>query len=128
MEQQRTYSISDLSREFGITTRTIRYYEDQGLIRPERKGRQRIYSRRDRTRLKLILRGKRLGFPLKEIGEIIDMYNGERGEARQLRHMCARIRDDRAMLLRRRDEIDAVLREMDAIESQCLNSLAEHGE
>ena len=119
----RTYTISELSKEFGITTRTIRYYEDQGLISPGRNGRQRIYSRRDRARLKLILRGKRLGMPLRDIGEIINMYNTERGEARQLRHLCTRIKQDRAMLLRQRADIDTILREMDVIEAQCRNSL-----
>jgi len=121
----RTYTISQLSKEFGITTRTIRYYEDQGLISPGRNGRQRIYSRRDRARLKLILRGKRLGLPLRDIGEIIDMYNAEPGEAGQLRHLIDRIDQDRAMLLRQRAEIDTILREMEVIEAQCRNTLAQ---
>jgi len=123
----RTYTISDLSKEFGITTRTIRYYEDQGLITPARNGRQRVYSRRDRTRLKLIMRGKRLGLPLRDIGEIIDMYNTERGEAGQLKHLCVRIEKDRAMLLRQRAEIDTILREMEVIEAQCRSTLARLG-
>ena len=121
----RTFSISELSKEFAITTRTIRYYEDQGLLSPGRHGRQRIYSHRDRTRLKLILRGKRLGLPLRDIGEIIDMYNTERGEAGQLKHLCTRIKQDRAMLLRQRAEIDTMLREMKAIEAQCRSTLAQ---
>ena len=119
----RTYTISELSKEFGITTRTIRYYEDQGLITPGRNGRQRVYLPRDRARLKLILRGKRLGLPLRDIGEIINMYNTERGEAGQLRHLCTRIKQDRAMLLRQRADIDTILREMDVIEAQCRNTL-----
>ncbi|MDH3714820.1 MAG: MerR family DNA-binding transcriptional regulator [Gammaproteobacteria bacterium] len=121
----RTYTISELSKEFGITTRTIRYYEDQGLISPGRHGRHRIYSRRDRTRLKLILRGKRLGLPLRDIGDIIDMYNTDRGEAGQLKHLCTRIKQDRAMLLQQRAEIDTMLREMDVIEAQCRSALAQ---
>lgn len=121
----RTYTISELSKEFGITTRTIRYYEDQGLISPGRNGRQRIYLRRDRTRLKLILRGKRLGLPLRDIGDIIDMYNTDRGEAGQLKHLCSRIKQDRAMLLSQRAEIDTMLREMEVIEAQCHTTLAQ---
>jgi len=123
MEQQ-TFSISELASEFGVTTRTIRYYEDRGLIQPGRKGRQRVYSRGDRARLKLILRGKRLGLPLKEVGEIVDLYDSDRGEARQLEHLCARIQEDRAMLLRQREEIDTILLEMDSIEARCRESLA----
>ena len=119
-----TFTISELAREFGVTTRTIRYYEDRGLIRPARKGRQRVYAPGDRARLELILRGKRLGLPLKEVGEIIEMYNVDRGEARQLQHLCTRIQEDRAMLLRQRAEIDTLLLEMDTIEARCRESLA----
>ena len=80
-----SYSIGDLSREFGVTTRTIRFYEDQGLLSPNRNGQNRIYQARDRVRLKLILRGKRLGFSLKEINKLIELYDAPDGEADQLR-------------------------------------------
>ena len=79
------YTISDLAKEFDVTTRTIRFYEDQNLISPLREGTRRLFRARDRTRLKLILRGKRLGFTLAEISEILDMYDAAPGEVRQLR-------------------------------------------
>ena len=78
------YSISELAQEFGVTTRTIRYYEDQGLISPERDGVSRVFSSRDRVRLKLALRGKRLGFSLAEIRELFELYDVSRDEQRQL--------------------------------------------
>ena len=85
MSQQQTYTISDLAREFGITPRAIRFYEGEGLLSPERAGSKRIYSKRDRTSLRLILRGKRLGLSLAEIGELIGMYDGVRNSVPQLR-------------------------------------------
>ena len=92
------YSIADLAREFAVTTRTIRFYEDEGLITPARKGQRRVFSPRDRVRLKLILRGKRLGFSLGEIREIIDLYDAAPGEAGQLRHFLGKIKERRATL------------------------------
>ena len=80
-----TYTITELAREFGVTTRTIRFYEDQGLLHPHRQGRKRIYSKRDRIRLKLTLRGKRLGFTLGETRELIDLFDTPQGEEKQLR-------------------------------------------
>jgi len=78
-----TYSIGDLSKEFDITTRSIRFYEDQGLLKPTRKGQTRIYKQRDRVRLRLILRGKRLGFSLAETGRIFELYDHDRTSATQ---------------------------------------------
>ena len=85
------FSISELAREFEVTTRAIRFYEDEKLLTPGRNGRQRVYSARDRVRLKLILRGKRLGFSLNEVREIIDMYDLDSGEAGQLRYFLEQI-------------------------------------
>ena len=128
-DEQR-YSITELAREFGITTRAIRFYEDQGLLAPRRSGLTRIYSERDRVRLKLVLRGKRLGFSLKEIAAILDMYDAEPGESGQLQYMLDRLQDQRTVLERRRDDIDLTLAELDVIESQCrqrLNAMLTRG-
>ena len=93
-----SFTITDLAQEFDITTRAIRFYEDQGLLSPQRKGQQRIYAPRDRTRLKLILRGKRLGFSLSEVGEMIELYDTESGESGQLNLFLDKIRERRAAL------------------------------
>ena len=84
---EETYSISDLSKEFDITTRSIRFYEDQGLISPTRNGQTRIYTKRDKVRLKLILRGKRLGFTLAETGRLFELYDADKSSAKQLNIM-----------------------------------------
>ena len=122
------YSIGDLSREFGVTTRAIRFYEDQGLLSPTRNGQNRIYRPRDRVRLKLILRGKRLGFPLKEIRELIELYDAPEGEAGQLRTFIEKIRARRRDLLAQREDIEHVLGELDSLERRCAELLeAERG-
>ena len=118
-----SYSISDLAREFGVTTRAIRFYEDEGLLRPGRSGRQRVYRTRDRVRLKLILRGKRLGFSLNEVGEIINMYDSNPGEAGQLRYFLEQIRQRRENLKQQHHDIDVTLQELDTIEAQCQDRL-----
>ncbi len=117
------FSIGDLAREFAVTTRTIRYYEDEGLLAPRRDGRTRIYSPRDRVRLRLILRGKRLGFSLADIREILDMYESDPGEAGQLRHLMDKIDGRRAVMERQRDDIDQTLADMDAIAARCAERL-----
>ena len=89
--KRKLYSISDLSKEFDVTTRAIRFYEDAGLLSPVRQNRNRLYTIRDRTRLKLILRGKRLGFSLNEIGEMFHLYDSEPGEVAQLNHILDKI-------------------------------------
>ena len=122
------YSIGDLSREFGVTTRTIRFYEDQGLLSPTRNGQNRIYQGRDRVRLKLILRGKRLGFSLKEINKLIQLYDTPEGEAGQLRSFIEKIRARRTELLVQKDDIEHVLDELDTLERRCADLLeAERG-
>jgi len=118
-----SYSISDLAREFGVTTRAIRFYEDEGLLRPGRSGRQRVYRTRDRVRLKLILRGKRLGFSLNEVGEIINMYDSNPGEAGQLRYFLEQIQRRRETLKQQHHDIDVTLQDLDTIEAQCQDRL-----
>ncbi|NBT29990.1 MAG: MerR family DNA-binding transcriptional regulator [Gammaproteobacteria bacterium] len=117
------FSISELAREFEVTTRAIRFYEDEKLLTPGRNGRQRVYSARDRVRLKLILRGKRLGFSLNEVREIIDMYDLDSGEAGQLRYFLEQINHRRKSLQQQRDDIDLTLKELDLIESECQQRL-----
>ena len=113
-----TYTISDLAREFDLTPRAIRHYEDQGLITPARAGVQRVYTKRDRTRLKLTLRGKRLGLSLAEIRELIDMYDTA-PESSQLARLLEVLARQRAKLAQQREDIEAVLGELDAFEAQC---------
>lgn len=117
------YSIRDLTQEFGITSRTIRHYEDIGLLSPARKGQSRVYSPADRTRLKLILRGKRLGLSLDEAREIIDMYDPDRGNQDQLKRLIAAIRGRREKLLEQRRELELMLKQLDEVEAGCLQSL-----
>jgi DNA-binding transcriptional MerR regulator len=118
------YSISDLAQEFNLTTRAIRFYEDEGLLQPGRSGRRRVYSARDRVRLKLILRGKRLGFSLSDVRAIIEMYDLDAGETGQLRYFLNQIQERREALKQQRSDIDLTLRELDEIESQCQGRLA----
>ena len=118
-----TYGIADLAKEFDVTTRTLRFYEDEGLITPERQGQKRIFSQRDRVRLKLILRGKRLGFSLDEIREIINLYDAPLGELGQIRFFLDKIRERRATLERQRDDIAATLAELDDVEARCTAQL-----
>ena len=121
----KTYSISDLASEFDVTARSIRFYEDQNLLSPERVGRNRLFHERDRVRLKLILRGKRLGFSLAEIREIFDLYDSEPGEEGQLRYLLESLNQKRAALEQQREDIDAALAEMDEVERRVRKSLAE---
>jgi DNA-binding transcriptional MerR regulator len=112
------FSISDLAREFDVTPRAIRFYEDQGLLAPRRQGQRRIYTPRDRTRLKLTLRGKRLGFTLSEIRELIDMYEPGRDERPQLERFLAVLESHKASLAQQRADIEAQLAELDAFEKK----------
>ena len=115
------YSIQELSREFDVTPRTLRFYEDKGLLAPERRGQTRVYRDRDRVRLQLTLRGKRLGLSLDECKDIIDLYDPTRpGDARQLVRLFQRIREHRARLLDQLRDIEATLRAMDEHEANCL--------
>jgi DNA-binding transcriptional MerR regulator len=118
-----SFSITDLAREFDVTTRTIRFYEDQGLISPTRHGQTRIYGQRDRVRLHLIMRGKRLGFSLKEIGDLLDLYETDRSEITQLNSLIDKIDERRDALRKQRDDIDATLDELDKLEDSCQQEL-----
>ena len=120
-----TYTISDLSREFGVTTRTIRHYEAEGLLNPTRQGVSRIFSARDRVRLKLALRGKRLGFSLHEIKELFDLYDLSQDEAQQLAVFLAKLERRKALLEQQREDIEVMLREVDFFATQCRKLLAQ---
>ena len=121
------YSITELTREFGVSTRTIRFYEDEGLIKPVRRGRTRLFRPSDRWILSLILRGKRLGFSIAEIREILTMYKEPPGEEGQLRLLARRADEKRLELEQKRRDIDETLRELDQVEEACLARLAELG-
>lgn len=120
-----TFSISDLAREFDVTPRTIRHYEAEGLIAPARDGQRRIYSGRDRVRLALVLRGKRLGFSLAEAKEIIDLYSAPQGEAFQLRTLLEKLDEKREILEDKRRDLDAAISNMDKYAARCRDHLAE---
>jgi DNA-binding transcriptional MerR regulator len=113
------YSISDLSKEFDITTRSIRFYEDQGLLSPARKGQTRIYNQRDKVRLKLILRGKRLGFSLAETGRLFELYDVDKTSATQLSSIITLIQNKKDDLKQQLDDISAVLIELSDLEANC---------
>ncbi|MEQ8393621.1 MerR family DNA-binding transcriptional regulator [Thalassobaculum sp.] len=115
--------MTQLAREFDLTSRAIRYYEQEGLIAPSRRGRTRVFSLRDRTRLRLIQRGRRLGFSIAEIREILNLYDDRDGERGQLVHFVRKIRERRASLEVQRRDIDAILEELDRLETACLDRL-----
>jgi DNA-binding transcriptional MerR regulator len=119
-----TFTISELAREFGVTTRTIRHYEDEGLLNPERDGINRVFSNRDRVRLKLALRGKRLGFTLQEIRELFDLHDVARDEKKQLEEFLAKLERRRALLQQQREDIEVMLNEVDFFANQCRRLLA----
>ncbi|AOE50004.1 MerR family transcriptional regulator [Kangiella sediminilitoris] len=118
-EEKTEYSISDLAKEFGITSRSIRHYEDENLITPSRRGVHRIYNNRDRVRLQLILRGKRLGFSLAEIKEIIDLY-GMEGEQKQTERLLELISSRRDSLNQQLRDIKYLLKEFDVLEAKLI--------
>ena len=123
-----TFAISDLAREFGITPRTIRFWEDQGILAPEREGNKRVFTRRDRARLKMALRGKRLGLSLAEIKDLIGMYNSTEDETPQLLE-CLRVMEKRrAALVQQREDIEAMLAEIGQFEFQCQQELVRRQE
>ncbi|SCW94352.1 DNA-binding transcriptional regulator, MerR family [Sphingobium faniae] len=110
--ERQAYSITDLSEEFGVTARALRFYEDEGLISPERQGLARIYSRRDRARLAWILRGKRVGFSLSDIREMIDLYDADEEHEAQRRVTIAKCKTRIDLLTRQKDDIDAAIAEL----------------
>ena len=119
-----TYSISDLAAEFGVTTRAIRFYEEKGLLGPRREGTRRIYSGADRTKLRLILRGKRLGLSLEESAEIILMYGSPGNNRRQLERLIGRIQERRRELERQRSDLELTLEDLGQAEANCRQALA----
>lgn len=119
------YSIRDLAQEFAVTTRTIRHYEEQGLVRPTREGAARVFSNRDRGRLKLALRCKRLGFPLIEIRELFELYDLAKSENRQLKTFLARLEKHRLLLEQQREDIAIMLNEINFFAAECERSLRE---
>ena len=120
----RTWTIGELASEFDTTLRTIRFYEDRGLLTPERQGTTRIFHDRDRVRLQLILRGKRLGFTLDEIAHVINMYDETPGRRGQLEFLIADIDKRRHALLAKRRDLDESLSELDELEARCRADLA----
>jgi len=117
------FTISQLASEFALTTRAIRFYEDEGLVAPRRNGQARIYGERERTRIKLILRGKRLGLTLAEIREILDLYDSREGDRRQLQRFLEVLDHRRRQLEVQRADIDALLDEIGGIERDCRRRL-----
>ncbi|GHB61256.1 MerR family transcriptional regulator [Psychrosphaera saromensis] len=122
-DQPIQFSISELAKEFDITTRSIRFYEDQGLLAPERKGQTRIYSVKDRVRLKLVLRGKRLGFSLAETKTIFDLYDTEKTEQRQLETMLELIASKKEILAQQLLDITSVMDDLEQLEKNCNDTL-----
>ncbi|MCL6707838.1 MerR family DNA-binding transcriptional regulator [Pseudomonas sp. R2.Fl] len=121
------YSITELTREFGVSTRTLRFYEDEGLIHPERRGRTRLYRSADRRLIQEILRGRRIGFTIAEIREIIQVYKEPPGEIGQLKLMMKRIDEKREELRQKRKDIEETIAELDVAEEACLTRLVEIG-
>ena len=121
------YSITELTREFGVSTRTLRFYEDEGLIQPERRGRTRLFRQADRRLIAEILRGRRIGFTIAEIREIIQVYREPPGEVGQLKLLMKRIEEKRDELRQKRRDIEETLTELDHVEEACIGRLAEIG-
>jgi len=126
-DPQRIYSIAELAREFDITARTIRFYEDEGLIKPRRQGLTRLYSAGDRTRLGWILRGKRLGFSLTRIRELLDLYHVDRSGVQQMRELLRLSRAHIEDLQRKRRDLDAHIQEFKDVENQAAAELKKRG-
>lgn len=120
-----TYTITDLAREFGVTTRTLRHYEDEGLLSPAREGTSRVFSPRDRVRLKLALRGVRLGFTLQEIKELFDLYDLSKDARHQASAFLAKLDKRKALLEQQREDIEVMLHEVEFFATQCRKLLAE---
>jgi len=120
-----TFNIRDLRKEFGVTARTLRHYEEKGLINPKRQGVTRVFSERDKVRLNLAIRGKRLGFSLEEIKEIIDMYDSSApNDQSQILHLCSKIEKYRTDLINKMNDITDTLKLMNEVEQDALNTLA----
>ncbi len=125
IDQTLTFSISELAKEFSVTTRTIRYYEAEGLLSPARRGSHRVFTQRERTRLRLILRGKRIGLTLAEIAEIVDMYDDTPGERGQLELLIGKTRALEVDLQERRSAIDRALSDIKGVRRAARRRLKE---
>lgn len=121
---EQTYSIGELSKEFDITPRSIRFYEEQGLLAPQRNGQSRIYRKKDRVRLKLILRGKRLGFSLAETKTLFDLYDTNQSSRVQLQEMLRMTHDKRAVMTQQMEDIQMLMNELNDVEERCKDELA----
>ena len=124
-ENESTYTIGELAREFDITPRSIRFYEEQSLLSPKRTGQNRIYCNKDRVRLKLILRGKRLGFSLAEIKNLFELYDSNPNSSVQLQTMLQLTEQKRAVLRQQLDDIQMLMNELDEVETRCREELAD---
>ena len=121
----KTFTITELAQEFDVTPRAIRFYEDVGLLEPARAGRNRVYTQRDRTRLKLTLRGKRLGLSLQEVKQLVDMYESPADTTQQLQAFLSVLQDHRMQLEQQLDDIEVTLAEITQHEDRCKRLLAE---
>jgi len=121
--ESRTYAIGQLASEFEVTSRALRLYEEEGLLKPRRAGTRRIYSERDRVRLRLVLRGKRLGWSLAEIKELFDLYDSSHGEEAQLELMLAKLEQRREMLETQKRDIENALEDLERIAGNAQNAL-----
>ena len=121
MEQ--LYTVTELAEELGVTARALRFYEDKGLVRPQRAGNNRVYTRRERGRLALVLRGKRLGFSLREVGEWLDLYDADPEQAEQMHRLVEKVRDRIAALESQRNDLEATLQELTEIEQSAQRHL-----
>ena len=122
-----TYTISELAKEFGVTTRTMRFYEEKGLISPRRQGQKRLYSSADRVRIKLILRGKRIGMSLAECVEVIDMYDPEHNNADQLHSLISKVQNRSELLQQQKQDIDEMLAGLQEVQALCERALENTG-
>ncbi|WP_100658259.1 MerR family transcriptional regulator [Alteromonas flava] len=122
---ERTYTIGELAKLFDITPRSIRFYEEQSLLEPERVGQSRVYRTKDKVRLKLILRGKRLGFSLAEVKNLFELYDSNPNSAAQLTAMLKMTEQKRATLRQQLDDIQMLMNELDEVESRCRDELTE---
>jgi DNA-binding transcriptional MerR regulator len=120
---KKTYTISELAREFGVTTRTIRFYEEKGLIRPLREGQKRLYTHADRVRIQLILRGKRIGMTLQQSVELIDMYDPRHNNTQQLTSLINTVAERRSALLQQKKDIEHMLAGLDEVQLLCEQAL-----
>ena len=126
-DRERLFTITELSRELGITPRAIRFYESRGLLRPQRAGTTRVYDHRDRGRLHLILRGKRMGFSLAQVQQFLDLYDADPDQHLQLVHLLRGARHRIAALERQRHDIEVTLAELREVEGQCVGAMRERG-